>query len=506
MTFLNDSGDASRRFVFSQSDLLEVLAMLVSLTNRLSYINFISDFFTSNELIFSYRIQDVTFRKALFKMLALDVDPIIPFMESFYSNTGRPALFQMEILRSFILRSHFGCFSIKKWVQTLKNDHLLAAICGFHPHHIPNFSSFYDFINRFYFDDVHKGDYVLEPNHFSTDNHKKPKHHQKLENYEPTDTASLYEKYKDNIDHAASLPEFAFLKFFDQLAVSFSLKNNLINQNCTVAGDGSSLHTHSNPYGTKIDDDHRRYSDIDADIGWDSDLDQFYFGYTEYNISYINHDLNIDLPLFLTLQKASVHDALTSINALAQFKSVNTSLSVAHYCLDSASDNYPTHRLAYSLDIIPLIDINKRRSGQNVYEPFSHISDNGRPVCQAGFETISDGYDRKRCRHKFRCPFAQRKGDNPCSRKDQCSKSPYGRVFYIKSEDDIRLFGPIPYKSELWKKIYKDRSCTERINTRILNDYGMKDCTMHGRKRNFFTLIMIGINIHLDAFNKINEI
>ena len=118
----------------------------------------------------------------------------------------------------------------------------------------------------------------------------------------------------------------------------------------------------------------------------------------------------------------------------------------------------------------------------------------------------TDGYDRKRCLHKFRCPFAQRKGDNPCSRKDQCSKSPYGRVFYIKSEDDIRLFGPIPYKSELWKKIYKDRSCTERINTRILNDYGMKDCTMHGRKRNFFTLIMIGINIHLDAFNKINEI
>lgn len=215
-----------------------------------------------------------------------------------------------------------------------------------------------------------------------------------------------------------------------------------------------SLHTHSNSRGTRIDDDHRRYSDIDADFGWDSDLDQFYFGYTEYNIFYINHDFNIDLSLFLTLQKASVHDALTSINALAQFKSVNPSLSVAHYCLDSASDNYSTHRLAYSLDIIPLIDINKRNTGNNVYESFHSISQNGRPVCQAGYEALPNGYDRSRYRHKFRCPFARRKV-NPCPMKDNCSHSPYGRVFYIKTKDDIKLFGPIPYKSDQWKKSIK---------------------------------------------------
>ena len=37
----------------------------------------------------------------------------------------------------------------------------------------------------------------------------------------------------------------------------------------------------------------------------------------------------------------------------------------------------------------------------------------------------------------------------------------------------------------------------------ILNDYNFKDCRMHGRKRNFFMLVMIGINIHLDAYNKV---
>ena len=75
----------------------------------------------------------------------------------------------------------------------------------------------------------------------------------------------------------------------------------------------------------------------------------------------------------------------------------------------------------------------------------------------------------------------------------------------IKSDKDIKLFGPVPYKSEQWKLIYKDRTCTERINTRILNDYKFTDCRMHGRKRNFFMLVMIGINIHLDAYNKVSS-
>ena len=49
-------------------------------------------------------------------------------------------------------------------------------------------------------------------------------------------------------------------------------------------------------------------------------------------------------------------------------------------------------------------------------------------------------------------------------------------------------------------------SYTKGINTRIINNYRMKDCNMHGKKRNFFMLIMISSNIHLDALNKVNEI
>ncbi len=242
--------------------------MLVSLSSRSSYLHHLDSLIYQHMNLFSYRLHNDSFRKALSKMITLDVDAIIPLMKSYYSYTGRPAKNQMEILRSFILASHFNCLSIEKWVNKLRSDVLLAIICGFVPGHVPAVSSFYDFINRFYIDaPVHRDDHVLEPNHFCCDNSKKPKRNEKLENYEISDTVSLYDQYKQNDSHASHLPEYAFLQFFDKPAVQFSLKNNLITQNCTAAGDGSSLHTHSNSHGTRIDDDHRRYSDLDANFG-----------------------------------------------------------------------------------------------------------------------------------------------------------------------------------------------------------------------------------------------
>lgn len=116
-------------------------------------------------------------------------------------------------------------------------------------------------------------------------------------------------------------------------------------------------------------------------------------------------------------------------------------------------------------------------------------------------------YDRdlKRYRHKFRCPYHSYK-KNPCPNKNQCSKSSYGRVIYIKFDTDIKLFGPVPYKSDKWKTIYKNRTSCERINNRIINDYHFLDSRMHGCKRNMFLLILIGINIHLDAYYKASKL
>lgn len=85
------------------------------------------------------------------------------------------------------------------------------------------------------------------------------------------------------------------------------------------------------------------------------------------------------------------------MTALAQLCAINNLVSFNHYCLDCASDNVATHRLCYSLGILPVIDINKRGSNKNLYLPYKDISKNGRP--------IRDGFEKARNRHKFRCPF-----------------------------------------------------------------------------------------------------
>lgn len=115
--------------------------MLTCLSDYHSYINPLIFYYNEFRTIFDYRLDNVSFNNALFKMIALDVDSVIPFMRDFYFPIGH----QIEILRSFILMAHFRCLSFKKWVMKLHKDKLLAVLSGFNPNHIPTFSSFYDF-------------------------------------------------------------------------------------------------------------------------------------------------------------------------------------------------------------------------------------------------------------------------------------------------------------------------------------------------------------------------
>lgn len=107
-------------------------------------------YYDEYKTLFDYRLDNDSFKIALSKMIALDVDSVIPFMLCFYSHNGRSATHQIEILRSLILMTHFCYLSPKKWIKKLRNDKLLAILSGFHPNNIPAFSSIYDFFNRFY--------------------------------------------------------------------------------------------------------------------------------------------------------------------------------------------------------------------------------------------------------------------------------------------------------------------------------------------------------------------
>lgn len=238
-----------------------------------------------------------------------------------------------------------------------------------------------------------------------------------------------------------------------------------------------------------------------ADIGWDSDLESFYLGYTFYNISYHNPLKNIDLPVFASIENASRHDALSCISATAQFLDINHDLHPKYFCHDSAADSLPVYQFFQHNNIIPVIDHNPRRDSSKEYVEKNHTNNDGIPVCMANQPMHFCGYDIQRCRKKYRYPLVM--GDiSSCPFVDQCSTSSYGRVSYINDGDSARNAGPLSYKSETWKKIYKNRTSTERINNRVLNHYHLHQMRIRNKDKHAFFTIFACINIHLDAWIK----
>lgn len=223
--------------------------------------------------------------------------------------------------------------------------------------------------------------------------------------------------------------------------------------------------------------------------------------FTFYNISSHKPFLHIDLPVFITLEKASHHDALTCVSATAQMLDINPDLKPKYMCLDSASDSNSIYQFFQKKNIIPLIDHNKRRKS-NKSKPGESINSDGIPVCSCNQPMTYDGYDNTRYRKKYRCPLKTEHIDS-CPFTQTCSTSDYGRVIYVKDKDnEPRFKGPISYGSSKWKSIYKNRTSTERINNAVLNTYDLHKMHLRNGTKNGFFSITAGINIHLDTWLK----
>ena len=75
--------------------------MLKSWTSNADYQHFISDAVASSND--SQRKKLFSYSDSLAKMTSLNLDPLAVHLAPYYSHTGRPALHQPEISRSFIL-------------------------------------------------------------------------------------------------------------------------------------------------------------------------------------------------------------------------------------------------------------------------------------------------------------------------------------------------------------------------------------------------------------------
>lgn len=400
-----------------------------------------------------------------------------------------------EILRSLALMVHFKEESIDAWVLRLRSDDLLAVICGFVPGRIPGVGTFYDLLDRFWLGE--------KPCRIRKARKKRTK---------PADGEKLPPKHPGVVERlvARLLEGRAFTcreesVLHQILAISVvrpSLKLGLLGdpKDMTIAGDGSIYETGGSPHGKKICkceercDCKRRFSDPEADWGWDSYRKVWVYGHTGYDITAAGS--KYDLPIYIGMGQASRHDSVMALRCLDDLRRLYPDLKFTRFVADAAHDAYPIYELLNFWQIEPFIELNKRRGSKPSREK---IDDRGVPICARGERMVYWGYSKKRNRIKWRCPLACGRVQE-CSCRDSCSSSSYGRVFYTKPNTDLRLFTRTVRGSKAWKEVYKRRTTTERSIKRKKIDYRMEYTRVCSKRRRLWLLTLGAINQHLDAW------
>ena len=129
--------------------------------------------------------------------------------------------------------------------------------------------------------------------------------------------------------------------------------------------------------------------------------------------------------------------------------------------MDSAYDSHEKYRFTIEgAQVAPIIALNPRGGVDAVTSSALYLAEDGSYTCLAGFKVVYWGKEEKRGRLKFRCPAAV--GKCECLFRSTCSKSQYGRTFYLNPNRDYRLIGPIPRGTALWQKKYDARTSVER--------------------------------------------
>ena len=401
------------------------------------------------------------------RLISLNLDSAGAFLSKLYPPIGRPAIHQAQIIRSFVLfflLCHDGLvpLSLTRWVEIIKEDELYSTLIGCSLGSSPPLGSYYDFMDRLWAapqSDRYKRNKTF-PSNKNKSKPKKPKGKgEKASERKQGITKRIGKRLMDGKDGHLNFERF-LQEFFFIVAVYPSMKCGLIpDAPLTISGDGTAVHTHASPYGKAVssqpDTSRKHFSDLDADWGWDSDIDKYYYGYTLYHLSFYNETIKTDLPLCLRFLNARRHDSVSFLLLHEEFR--------------GRPETFPAEL---------------------------KIARDGTPICQAGHKMVFYGYDSCRHRTKWRCPSIMGKCD---SCPIPCSPSAYGRVIYTKPDWDIRLYTPVARGTEEYQQIYKKRTCTERINNRILNDYGLHRMVLHTVKRYSFITTIIALCIHLDA-------
>ena len=448
--------------------------------------------------------------KSSLKLYHLNLDKSIPILNKLYpENKGCPAKNQDGILRSLILMLDQDRHSITNWALDVASDRFLCALCGFKYGEAPNYSSYYNFIDRLW---LGSSDisllYVRQLKAPYRKPSKKLKRNEKLPT-QPRHSGAV--KKFARLAEDDELPEFRYEMVLQELlarvVVDISAELGLLgNANAlSLAGDGSAFYSGASHTGVKVCgcksegifrcNCKRRYSDPDARWGWDSYRERYFYGDTLYALTAT--DSPNDLPVLLRKAQAPRHDSITTIFALSEARKLYPNMVIKDFVADGAMDNLPTYELCHHWNIRPFIPLDSRSvaSIENLPSGIIGFDDQGRPLCHGGIPYENCGYSWPKG-IKGRCYFAVKGLDAPCC----CTPSSYGRTVYLKPEWDFRIFTPVPRSSPLFKQKLRDRTSVERTFKRIFEDYHVENGKCRSSKHRFMRATLAAINMHLDAW------
>ncbi|WP_339063182.1 hypothetical protein [Tepidibacillus marianensis] len=266
--------------------------------------------------------------------------------------------------------------SVDQWVYTMRTVPVYAILSGFHPDSTPGVGTYYDFFKRLWLNE--------SPHLTNRDKRKikkpkkKGKKNEKMEPRNPLITEKLVNRaLRHKMVFYSPKAHDQLQILFKTLFINVSVEKGILGntQALSIISDGSTVETGGRAYGKFLCDCrktgnwkcdcNRQFSDPDADYGWDSYREKYYYGRSLNIIS--ASDSPYDLPIYPRLYRASKHDSGTFISTLHELFHWYPDWKIGECILDSAHDAFPIYKLLEQYDISAIIDLNPRRSKQFTY-------------------------------------------------------------------------------------------------------------------------------------------
>lgn len=469
-------------------------------------------------------------RKEIAIVVDIDIDPVIGVLNGLYCpSIHRDYRDPVEMLRSLLFMTVLKNRGITKWVAMTRKISFYAVMAGFDPGDVPGVGTYYDFMARIVDGPYHKlmpGE--VRKSTFNAGEHRrnlKEEKHAGKDELNPHQSQS--KKLVDQLLAQSNEPRpDGFGKTLDGLlmclGVEPGIESGLIKnlQSLVVSGDGSILETGASPTGKptctcrregvyKCDHD-KIYTSPTAQWCYDHHHDCYVFGDRYYLLA--TSQSNHDLPLRIIMPGGNESDYTLSLKALDPiFKSIvenNKGIRIAVFIGDGHHDSYAHYEYLSNKGIIPIIPLSG--NSDKVYphlleDKGIRLDTDGTPFCPAGVRMRHHQYEKNKQTHVYCCPVKRnthRDGKSvyvahieQCPHKQDCApESSLGPIVYIKSNDDPRLFPPIPRSTLRFKELAKQRTACERGNS-LIDSYG-PDGSSRNADRGLIRLTMACIAHH----------